>query len=175
MLLFLCVHGTRHYWERLQWICDVAELVRREPALDWDRLESSAARVGCHRMLRFGLHLAGDLLEAPAPEAVLRQASQDPAVRGLAEFVGRGLFTPGPDPRSFGAFRSYYLGTRERWQDRFAYWRTFAWQGLVPSEEDRAAVSLPAFLSGGYYLVRAGRLAGKYGARLFRSSGARQY
>jgi hypothetical protein len=27
LLFSLCVHGSRHLWERLGWICDVAELI----------------------------------------------------------------------------------------------------------------------------------------------------
>src|SRR5690606_26442693 len=34
-LLYLCVHGYRHQWERLSWLCDVAELINTHPNLDW--------------------------------------------------------------------------------------------------------------------------------------------
>src|SRR5207244_11975507 len=34
LLLVLCAHGAKHCWERLGWICDVAELLRGTPALD---------------------------------------------------------------------------------------------------------------------------------------------
>src|SRR5215212_8430945 len=29
LLFSLCVHGSRHLWERLSWICDIAELISR--------------------------------------------------------------------------------------------------------------------------------------------------
>ena len=35
-LLFLLLHGMKHDWASLGWVCDVAELLRREPGLDWD-------------------------------------------------------------------------------------------------------------------------------------------
>jgi hypothetical protein len=28
VLLFLCLHGFKHGWERVGWICDVTELLR---------------------------------------------------------------------------------------------------------------------------------------------------
>jgi hypothetical protein len=31
-LLILCAHGAKHLWERLGWICDVAELVHNHKA-----------------------------------------------------------------------------------------------------------------------------------------------
>src|SRR5947209_5804084 len=35
LLLALCVHGTKHMWERLAWVCDVAELSNARAGLDW--------------------------------------------------------------------------------------------------------------------------------------------
>jgi hypothetical protein len=31
MLLILCVHASVHHWDRLQWVCDVAETIWSEP------------------------------------------------------------------------------------------------------------------------------------------------
>ena len=31
LLIILCVHGSKHAWELLKWVCDVAELVRSHP------------------------------------------------------------------------------------------------------------------------------------------------
>ncbi|MCC5639670.1 nucleotidyltransferase family protein [Nostoc sp. CHAB 5844] len=33
LLLSLCVHGAKECWGKLKWICDVAELIRTNPAL----------------------------------------------------------------------------------------------------------------------------------------------
>src|SRR5882757_1608922 len=33
-LVLICVHGAKHFWERLMWIADVAALISRQP-LDW--------------------------------------------------------------------------------------------------------------------------------------------
>src|SRR5207253_975904 len=69
LLLILCVHGANHCWLRLNWLCDVAELLRRNPALDWPALAAEAERWGCRRILTLGLLLAHDLLDAPLPPA----------------------------------------------------------------------------------------------------------
>ena len=49
LLVVLCVHGAKHHWSRLGWICDVAELLREYPRLGWEdrkstRLNSSHER-----------------------------------------------------------------------------------------------------------------------------------
>jgi len=46
LLLILCIHGSKHLWERLIWICDVAELVRAHgPTMDWCRVMEEAHRL----------------------------------------------------------------------------------------------------------------------------------
>src|SRR5262249_42201871 len=35
LILMLAVHGGKHIWERLAWICDIAQFVRVHAALDW--------------------------------------------------------------------------------------------------------------------------------------------
>ena len=42
LLLILCVHGAKHYWSKLGWICDVAELLRVHPGLKWTALQIQA-------------------------------------------------------------------------------------------------------------------------------------
>jgi Uncharacterised nucleotidyltransferase len=43
-LLVLCMHGTRHVWSRLIWICDVARLIESWPGLDWQAVAQEAKR-----------------------------------------------------------------------------------------------------------------------------------
>ncbi|MBS0168739.1 MAG: nucleotidyltransferase family protein [Nitrospira sp.] len=73
LLILLCVHGTKHAWEQLKWICDVAELVRRRPALDWSRVLFQAEEWGCRRILLLGLGLAQELFETVLPRVVLHE------------------------------------------------------------------------------------------------------
>ena len=84
LFLLLCVHGTRHRWERLGWICDVAELIRRHPSKNLDSLHELAARLGLERAFLLGLFLAADMLGAPIPRSVLPRLRP---VRRLARLV----------------------------------------------------------------------------------------
>src|ERR1700730_2537275 len=38
-LVMLCVHGAKHYWGVLKWICDVAELIGANPRMNWPAVE----------------------------------------------------------------------------------------------------------------------------------------
>jgi hypothetical protein len=161
-LLILCVHGSKHRWNRLEWICGVAELIRTSGSLNWSQVLNDARRLGAQRMLFLGLFLAKDLLEAGLPTEVLQSAQADPVVKSLASQVREKLFRE--DGKSQGIFQSaiFDLKAKERWKDRLRY--CF---GLVvtPNVEDWESISLPSYLSFLYYPLRAVRLAKKYKPR----------
>src|SRR5215207_3022601 len=94
-LLILCVHGSKHRWRRLTWICDVAELINAHQDLNWQEVMAQAAALGSERMLLLGLFLANDLLGIDLPEHVLQRVKADQAVNVLAELVTEQLFSEG--------------------------------------------------------------------------------
>ena len=71
----LCVHGSKHRWERLVWIADVSMAVKASSgSLDWDALLARARAHGTLRMVRLGLLLADTIGGAQLPERVLADA-----------------------------------------------------------------------------------------------------
>ncbi|TNF98971.1 MAG: hypothetical protein EP297_06755, partial [Gammaproteobacteria bacterium] len=80
LLQILCIHGTRSYWEKLKWICDVAELLRTYKELDWVHVIDQASKLGNRRILFLGLWLARDLLGAVLPLQVLQSIEADKVV-----------------------------------------------------------------------------------------------
>ena len=71
-LVMLCVHGAKHFWERLGWVLDIAKLITAQP-VDWELLSHLAAKMQSTRVLLLGLYLAHDLFEAPLPEQCCRK------------------------------------------------------------------------------------------------------
>jgi Uncharacterised nucleotidyltransferase len=67
LLLMLCVHGSRHGWDRLEGVASINALLRREPDLDWERVWCRAGEMHCRRMLVFGLLLAHRIFATPLP------------------------------------------------------------------------------------------------------------
>jgi hypothetical protein len=96
-LVLICVHGAKHFWERLIYIADVAAFVCRQQ-LDWDRAQSAAREVGAERMLYAGLVLAALVLEAPLPEQIAPSVRADKAVAALTRQVMRWLPAAGSAP-----------------------------------------------------------------------------
>jgi Uncharacterised nucleotidyltransferase len=97
-LVLICIHGAKHFWQRLMWIADVAALVSRQTDINWERVADSANAVGSGRMLHTGLRLASDLLKAPLPDKVQAAVQADVTASRLAEQVCRWLPAAGSAP-----------------------------------------------------------------------------
>ena len=154
LIFSLCVHGSRHLWERLGWICDVAELLARH-TFDWTTLLERAAAADSERMFLLGLYLAERLLDAPLPNEIKQRCASDPRLESLADNVVEHLFngTTHVPATSREIFR-YNLGVRRTFGARARYLLYM----LRPTDGDLASHSLPASLNFAYYLTRPFRL-----------------
>lgn len=158
LLLGLCAHGTKHLWERLVWVCDVAELVNAGRVSDWDYVERRARENGLERMLRLGLRLAGELVGARLPGGVRERAFGDEDVRALSATVRTRLFDGAEhSPAGFLSNIRFNLRARGRLRDRLRYYGFI----LSPTDGDIASLSLPAPMAFAYYLIRPFRLLAK--------------
>ena len=159
LLLILCVHGAKHYWSRLGWICDVAELLRVHPGLKWTALLLQAKQLGGRRILFLGLFLAHVLLGASLPEEVWKEINADPVVRWLAAKVQTRLFAEHHAHASAVNDAAFYLKLRERIRER------------VPCALYLAYLRLPARAKTAVLLSAQTGLAGMHSLRpLFRKT-----
>jgi hypothetical protein len=156
----LCVHGSKHRWERLAWVLDVAMLARSVEHAEWSRLAAAAAAHGTLRMVRLGLLLAVDLCGASVPTDTLAAAQSDGVARALARSVTAALYEPRQS--RFDAL-IFHARMRERSRDQLIYLLNVA---FTPSGADWEALPLPRPLFPLYALTRPVRLAVKYGRRL---------
>jgi hypothetical protein len=163
-LMMLCVHGAKHFWERLLWILDIAQLITVQE-VDWTLLKEIAAKMKSTRVLLLGLYLAHDLLGASIPQALLQDARSETQVQWLAgmvreQYAGISDPTVGVWPRAVFRIRSRDgIGQGLRHTLRLA---------MSPTESDRRAVRLPRWLTPLYMLVRPLRLLREYGSGLKR-------
>jgi putative nucleotidyltransferase-like protein len=168
LLLLLCVHGTKHQWGQLKWVCDIAELVDSygEKA-DWRKLIRRARAQGGERMLLLGLLLSHSLLGAVLPENMLESIHSDSTVKKLGDTIACRLLSKQTSSdcnepmRDYHAF--FFWRVRERFNDKVAiayrYSPEYLLMAVLPNRKDYALINLPRFLWLGYYLVRPIRLA----------------
>jgi hypothetical protein len=160
LLFSLCVHGSRHLWERLSWICDVAELISRHHQLDWSSLLQRADKSNSDRMFLLGPLLAQKLLNAPLPEEVKRRCDIDKQLEFLAANVVEHLFNGATHvPATSREIFKYNIAVRKSLCARARYLVHM----LRPTDSDLGARSFPPGFGFAYYLVRPFRLLFKPG------------
>jgi hypothetical protein len=152
LLLLLCVHGSKHAWEQLKWVCDVAELLRSHPDLDWERIFSHASAWGCRRLLSIGLALAQRVLDAPLPAGVRARYAADRPVQMLSARMPATLLA---DPRA-GVHEQHavalYFALKDSWWEQWRF-------GLVLCRDASPLVmSPPAWLPARSLLRAVSRL-----------------
>jgi hypothetical protein len=154
LLFSLCVHGSRHLWERLSWICDVAELTLRH-TFNWTTLLERAATADSERMFLLGLYLAQELLEAPLPDDVRRRCESDERLQSLAENVIEHLFNGTTHvPATSREIFKYNISVRKTLVARARYLLYM----FRPTDSDLSRRSFPSGMNFVYYLVRPFRL-----------------
>lgn len=161
-LLLLSVHGAKHFWERLLWIADIAELVQSSAGVDWNRALARSEELKAGRMLRLALYVAHLTLDAPLPADVLKLILADSTARKLGEIVrARFRLHSAAPPAVFERFR-FRVNSREN-----------LWQGIPyairlatsPANPDREDLPLPGWLSGLRVVLRPVLLMKRYGVR----------
>lgn len=157
LLLILCVHGAKDMWERLEWICAIAELLGKHDKLDWEAVTRAAQDTGAERMLHLGCYLARELFEAKLPDSIAPRIDSDRIIPKLAAQVRENIVSgtsPGVRKRIL-----FHLRTKDGGLDRMRYCSRLL---FTSTPVDWQILPLPASLSFLYPLLRPFRLAKKY-------------
>ncbi len=154
-LLYLCQHGSKHGWQRLVWIADVALAAGEVPELEWPDF---LARAGAaKRMLLLGLNLAYQLWGIRFSPIVHKSIQSDPSIGQLTHRVFRYVLSgPGGAPVGGLNRKWFYCRILEGWGDRTAY---LMGRALTPNEPDWNLLPLPRPLFFLYVPLRIFRLA----------------
>ena len=157
-LLILCIHGAKHLFERLKWICDIAELIRAHPGIDWDRVVKLAKTFRIERILYLGLFLAHTMLDIDLPAVILKKAVNNSEVRSLAEGVQDKLFSSLNPAVVNGDQKVAFLRMRDRWWERVQYW-LYLCMTHNPAEKIPSGLPLPLLF---FLMCQPIRVTGKF-------------
>lgn len=68
LLIYLCLHGSKHGWMRLKWLFDLPNVIENLPP-DWDKLWQRADTLNARKVVQQGLMLAAKLCNVTLPAA----------------------------------------------------------------------------------------------------------
>lgn len=121
-LIHLCVHGTSHCWEKLEFISAVAEIINRNRIKDWNFVLNNAKRQNCMRMVLLGLVLAEALLDAQLPMTVKEGIDTQPSVKKLANKIIENIMNGTSELKYISwRFSSVHFSARDSFIDRTRY------------------------------------------------------
>jgi hypothetical protein len=155
LLFALCVHGSRHLWQRLAWICDIDRLIRTHRTIDWPALAERAKCANAERMFLLGPALAASLLGTDLPAAVVTAIAQNKGIAALCDEIRARLFD-GPEQSVLPLFTvvRFNLLIRSGWRSRLRY----GCYMFAPTDSDLEAVRLKPRFHFVYYVLRPFRL-----------------
>ena len=158
-LVLICIHGAKHFWERLIWIADVAALATRQTNIDWRLVAESAKEVGAERMLHAGLLLAKILLNTPLPAEPWAMIEADKQSTRLADQILHWLPAAGYAPPGLFERALFRLRMRGGFLAAPAYLLRLSLSSTEEDWEPGAGESRRGFVA---TLRRPFRLARKY-------------
>jgi hypothetical protein len=132
-LVLICIHGAKHFWERLQWIADVAALVFRQPSMNWDEAARSAQKVGAETMLHAGLRLASSVFQIALPAAIMERVQGDSSAQKISERALAWLPAAGSVGPNLGERALFRMHMRGSWLAGTSYLLRIL---MSPTEED---------------------------------------
>ncbi len=170
LLVVLCVQLAKDAGEErdgppLIKVCDIAELMRSHPQLDWHATVRIARDEGVLRVLCLGVAVAAKLLGTRIPEEIERLIRDVPDLDALVRHVEERVFDEGhrryTRPELLDRL-TWNAAIRERFRDRNRTVIALMQDVFVPNDPEYALVRLPRSLFPLYRLVRPARLAWKY-------------
>ena len=121
LLPILCVNYSKDHWTQLKMICDIAELIRSHPKMNWEKVIEHANSLGRERTLLVGLFLAHDLFGTALPKKIWQKMQTDPGANSLSKQVRERLFPNcGYDPGWIEKML-FNVRLRENLQDKVRY------------------------------------------------------
>jgi Uncharacterised nucleotidyltransferase len=98
--VLICIHGAKHFWERLMWVADVAAMAAGGTRLNWKIVRESARAVGAERMVNVALRLVQEILSTEIPAEMKDALARDKATKRVCEWIKEWLPYAGFAPPS---------------------------------------------------------------------------
>jgi len=150
LLLALSVHGVRHYWRSLRWVCDIGKWVEHYTEKDLFRTISCANTISRRRILLLSLFLASELTGVEIPQNVYHAARTDPIVSSLASWVRGQLFSDTENLSWRLRSKFFYLRLTSGAYRKLRLFLSM----LGPTPPDVTYRPLSPAFSVGYYIIR---------------------
>lgn len=158
LIIYLCVHGTKHGWENIEQICIITQIIKSNQSVNWALIEKLAVERKCKKMLWLGLYLSFFFFRPSIPDLLMNEIKKNDSILGLAQEVITRLFKDSDNVRINNItdrFSLFHIKIRDSYVDKIRYgFRLF----FRPTDKEWLYFPVPAYLSFIHYLLRPCRL-----------------
>lgn len=151
---YLCVHGSKHLWERLAWIKDIDVFIRTKE-IAWESLIKKAESSRLEMMIELGLSLSSLLFKTPLPQEIETRLVKNTHLDSLKDYVLVSWESPQSTLKEHTEILKLFPSTRKK----ILYLNNIL---IKPSYKEFTYIDLSKGLYGFYYLIRPYLLVKKY-------------
>ena len=154
LLLYLCIHCSKHLGERIIWIKDIDQMIRTQN-LNWESIMIEVQHNNLHSMFFLGLYLSQNLFDTPLPKQIEEALKNEKSIPELSHYVLSSWTTP----QSMFQITKHRLKFFPSLKMKILYLHKII---LKPSQNEYQFTDLPKGLYWVYYLIRPYLLLKKY-------------
>ncbi len=160
LLVYLCLHGSKHAWERIEWINDVYMLVSNT-TLDWIKVVDITKVMECKLSFYLGLNLSKKLYNISLPEeieAMIDTNNINNLTQDVFEFLQDSIVSK-EDYSKYQKVNLFQLKLLDTKMKKIKHlWSTY----IAITRTDYLAMKLPPYLHILYYVIKPFRVLYKF-------------
>jgi hypothetical protein len=141
LLLLLCQHGTKHVWQRLSWINDVAKLASKKN-LNWPYAHQIAIQAKNERPFIMGLLLAKKIMHVSIPQDILESTKDIAELMKLSDEIVKLIIIEENDDVHDRALKGQLLN-RNMFDNPIDRAKFIFGLATTPTNDESIALSLP--------------------------------
>ena len=164
LLVYLCLHGAKHAFERIEWICDIDRLIRSSD-VNWDETITIAEQSHSKRSFYLGLSLACHLFHTPLPSDALDNIDADD-IKMLHAMTEKQMSEKNSEKSDFKKIRDTFFYQAKLFDQKSDMIRFYLSTFFKISTTDCQTFVLPEKLKFLYIFLRPFRLVWSYGKKL---------
>ena len=149
LIIYLCIHGAKHNWERLEWLVDISKLIQTQQ-LDWKYIVDLVEKSKTQKIVFSTLHLVHTYFNTPLEKNIQKYIEEKNIIKLSQQFqsvIESNFYSLGDNVKNLSHAQYKLLnGAKNK--------SFFIFSLFTPTERDVQTIRLPKKLHSLYYLVR---------------------
>jgi len=161
LLVYLCSHGSKHMWERIEWITDIDRLICNVESINWEMVWGYAQKMHSINTLLLGLSLSQELFGTNLPAFIEEKLNSHGNIQSLKtdtlELLHHNASSQAQSSGITAMFKKfgYHSKLHDSFWDKAKFYFTIFFK-VTP--DDVLNINLPKQLYFLYYIIRPFRL-----------------